>query len=151
MAEDLLRLDRVGVRLGGREILRDVSFAVAPGEFTGLIGPNGAGKTTLLKVTLGLQQATTGSVLIDGGAPARRMRASIGYVPQKLNIESGHAAPGPGGRGLWLGIDGHKFGFRLPSGDRGERSSAALAAVGRRAGSPTRGSASCPAASSSGS
>jgi ABC-type multidrug transport system ATPase subunit len=52
---ELLRLEGVGVRLGGREILRDVSFTVRPGEFTGLIGPNGAGKTTLLQVILGLR------------------------------------------------------------------------------------------------
>ena len=38
---ELLRLDGIGVRLGGREILRDVSFSVRAGEFTGLIGPNG--------------------------------------------------------------------------------------------------------------
>ena len=52
---DLLRLEDIGVRLGGRQILSGVSFAVAPGQFTGLIGPNGAGKTTLLRVILGLQ------------------------------------------------------------------------------------------------
>ena len=49
---DLLCLENIGVRLGGRQILSDVSFSVAPGQFTGLIGPNGAGKTTLLRVIL---------------------------------------------------------------------------------------------------
>ncbi|MBN9618843.1 MAG: ATP-binding cassette domain-containing protein, partial [Actinobacteria bacterium] len=48
----LLSLDRVDVTLGGRPILREVSFAIRPGEFTGLIGSNGAGKTTLLRVIL---------------------------------------------------------------------------------------------------
>ena len=74
MTAELLRLDGVGVRLGGREVLRDVSLIVHPGEFTGLIGPNGAGKTTLLRIILGLQPVTTGSVLFDasrGGTPTR--------------------------------------------------------------------------------
>ena len=62
----LLELDGVGVRLGGREILRDVSFAVRDGEFAGVIGPNGAGKTTLLRVILGLQPTVGGQVLLDG-------------------------------------------------------------------------------------
>ena len=66
MPENLLTLDHVSVRLGGREILRDVSFGIQAGQFTGLIGPNGAGKTTLLKVILGLQPVTSGAVLLDG-------------------------------------------------------------------------------------
>ena len=65
MTAELLRLDGVGIRLGGREVLRDVSLTVHPGEFTGLIGPNGAGKTTLLRIILGLQPVTRGAVLID--------------------------------------------------------------------------------------
>ena len=42
-------------------MLDDVSFAIAPGEFTGLIGSNGAGKTTLFRVILGLQRAERGA------------------------------------------------------------------------------------------
>ena len=84
---ELLRLDEIGIRLGGRIILSDVSFAVRPGEFTGLIGPNGAGKTTLLKVILGLLAPTSGRVLLDGRTPPPRGRGRIiGYVPQKLAI-----------------------------------------------------------------
>jgi zinc/manganese transport system ATP-binding protein len=124
---DLLRLDGVGVRLGGREILRDVSFTIRPGEFTGLIGPNGAGKTTLLRVILGLQDVTRGSVLIDG-APRAPRDASIGYVPQKLGIEPD--MPLRVRDVVSLGIDGHRFGIRLPSRARRERVDEMLAAVG---------------------
>ena len=84
---ELLQLEGIGVRLGGREILRDVSFTVRAGEFTGLIGPNGAGKTTLLKVILGLQAPTSGRVLLNGRPRPRRAGSLIGYVPQKLSID----------------------------------------------------------------
>jgi zinc/manganese transport system ATP-binding protein len=127
MTTDLLRLDGVGVRLGGREVLRDVSFSIGPGEFTGLIGPNGAGKTTLLRVILGLQPTTTGSVLIDG-APRPARDSSIGYVPQKLAIEPD--MPLRVKDVVSLGLDGHKFGLRLPSRARRELVSDMLTAVG---------------------
>ena len=133
MTAELLRLDRVGVRLGGREILRDVSFTIRPGEFTGLIGPNGAGKTTLLRVILGLQPVTRGSVLIDGAQWRGTGRwvgrdASIGYVPQKLAIEPD--MPLRVRDVVSLGIDGHKFGIRLPSRARRELVADMLTAVG---------------------
>jgi zinc/manganese transport system ATP-binding protein len=127
MTTELLRLDGVGVRLGGREVLRDVSFSIRPGEFTGLIGPNGAGKTTLLRVILGLQPTTTGSVLIDG-APRPARDSSIGYVPQKLAIEPD--MPLRVRDVVSLGLDGNKFGIRLPSRARRELVSAMLTAVG---------------------
>jgi zinc/manganese transport system ATP-binding protein len=127
MTTDLLRLDGIGARLGGREIVRDVTFSIRPGEFTGLIGPNGAGKTTLLRAILGLQPVTTGSVLIDG-APRAPRDASIGYVPQKLVIEPD--MPLRVRDVVSLGVDGHKFGIRLPSRARRELVSDMLTAVG---------------------
>jgi zinc/manganese transport system ATP-binding protein len=127
MANDLLQLENVSVRLGGREILCNVSFGIRPGEFTGLIGPNGAGKTTLLRVILGLQPVTGGSVLIDG-APRPHRDSSIGYVPQKLAIEPD--MPLRVSDVVSLGLDGHKFGLRLPSRARRELVSDMLTAVG---------------------
>ena len=127
MTAELLRLDHIGVRLGGREILKDVSFAICPGEFTGLIGANGAGKTTLLRVILGLQPVTAGQVLIDG-APRSARDDSIGYVPQKLAIEPD--MPLRVRDVVALGIDGNKFGLRLPSKARRELVSDMLTAVG---------------------
>ena len=124
---DLLTLDHVSVRLGGREVLRDVSFGIRPGQFTGLIGPNGAGKTTLLKVILGLQPVTSGAVLLDG-APRSARDASIGYVPQKLGIEPD--MPLRVRDVVSLGLDGHKFGIRLPSRARRELVADMLTAVG---------------------
>ncbi len=124
---DLLRLENVGVRLGGRQILGGVSFTVAPGQFTGLIGPNGAGKTTLLRVILGLTQPTEGRVLLNGGPRTRRGCGLIGYVPQKLAIDQD--MPLRAADVVGLGIDGNKLGFPLPSASRRQRVAEALEAV----------------------
>jgi zinc/manganese transport system ATP-binding protein len=129
--QELLRLEGIGVRLGGREILRDVSFSVKPGEFTGLIGPNGAGKTTLLKVILGLQAPTLGRVLLNGRTRQRRGGRLIGYVPQKLAIDPD--VPLRARDVVALGIDGHKLGFPLPSASRRELVNEALRATGAEA------------------
>jgi len=125
---DLLRLENIGVRLGGRQILSGVSFSVAPGQFTGLIGPNGAGKTTLLRVILGLQQPTEGRVLLNGSPKTRQGGGLIGYVPQKLAIDQD--MPLRARDVVGLGIDGNKLGFPLPSASRRRQITGALEAVG---------------------
>jgi zinc/manganese transport system ATP-binding protein len=119
-----LDVSGVTVELGGRRILDDVSFALAPGELTGLIGSNGAGKTTLLRVILGLVPGGSGSVTVAGSS---QRRSSIGYVPQKF-------LPDPDmplrGRDLVaLGIDGHRLGLPRPSRARRELVQEMLAAV----------------------
>ena len=85
-AEEILSVQGITVRLSGREILRDVSFAIRPGEFTGLIGSNGAGKTTLFRVILGLRAPSAGQVLLAGRARSSR-NPLIGYVPQKFLLD----------------------------------------------------------------
>jgi zinc/manganese transport system ATP-binding protein len=121
----LLQLDGVGVRLGGRPVLSDVSFTVGKGEFAAIIGPNGAGKTTLIQVILGLRPTSAGKVIkgINGAGPG-----SIGYVPQKIVIDSD--IPLRARDVVALGLDGHKLGFPLPSKRRRERVDQALLDVG---------------------
>ena len=51
---------------GDLEAVKEVSFAVAPGEIVGLLGPNGAGKTTTISMILGLLEPTAGSIRIFG-------------------------------------------------------------------------------------
>jgi zinc/manganese transport system ATP-binding protein len=125
---DLLTLDNIGVRLGGRQVLSDVTFSLRKGEFTGVIGPNGAGKTTLLRVILGLIEPSGGQVLIDGQPVNSKNKAAIGYVPQKLVIDQD--MPLRARDVVALGIDGHRLGFALPSRQRRAMIEAALDDVG---------------------
>jgi len=122
----VLAAEGVSVRLSGRQILDEVSFEIAPGEFTGLIGSNGAGKTTLFRVILGLQQPTAGRVLI-GGRPRSRSSQSIGYVPQKFQLDPD--APLRARDLVALGLDGQRLGFAMPSRARTQRVGEMLKAV----------------------
>ena len=124
----LLTLDSVGVRLGGRQVLSDVSFSMRKGEFAGLIGPNGAGKTTLLRVILGLLQPSGGRVLVEGEPQHARTRRLIGYVPQKLVIDPD--MPLRARDVVSLGLDGHRLGFAFPSRQRRALIDRALCDVG---------------------
>ncbi|MBE9482507.1 MAG: ATP-binding cassette domain-containing protein, partial [Chloroflexi bacterium] len=64
--DDAIILERISKQLGGREILKNVSFAVKQGDIFGYLGPNGAGKTTTIRILLGLLQASSGRVSILG-------------------------------------------------------------------------------------
>ncbi|WP_413717167.1 ABC transporter ATP-binding protein [Silicimonas sp. MF1-12-2] len=53
-------------RFGGREVVSDVSLAIAPGQVTCLLGPSGCGKSTTLRIIAGVDRQDTGRVLVDG-------------------------------------------------------------------------------------
>ncbi len=76
-----LDLSKVSKRLGTRHVLKDVSFAVEPGDIFGYLGPNGAGKTTSIRIMLGLLRPDSGSVTIMGrDASVDETRRRIGFV-----------------------------------------------------------------------
>lgn len=80
-----LILDHVGVTLGRRAVVHDVSAAFGAGTLTGIVGPNGAGKSTLARAMLALVPAR-GSVRVDGvdvaAMPRGELARRIAYVPQ---------------------------------------------------------------------
>lgn len=69
----------------GRQVLRDVSFVVSPGEIVSVTGSNGAGKTTLLKILATVLEPDSGRIFVEGAdALARpvKYRRQIGYMPE---------------------------------------------------------------------
>lgn len=71
---------------GSRNVLRDVSFDILPGEHVGLVGKTGSGKTTLVDLLLRVYNVPDGTVYFDGKdvntLPIRTVRDAIAYVPQ---------------------------------------------------------------------
>jgi ABC-2 type transport system ATP-binding protein len=71
--------------------LNGLSFDVKQGEVFGLLGPNGAGKTTFLSILAGIVTKTEGKVNVWGfdlDLNPRQVRASIGIVPQEVNLDA---------------------------------------------------------------
>jgi iron complex transport system ATP-binding protein len=81
----LLTASAVGVTLGGRAVLDDISLSLPAGHLVALVGPNGAGKTTLLRALAGLLPSR-GEIVVGGDALSslslRERARRFAYLPQ---------------------------------------------------------------------
>ena len=71
--------------------LNNLNFNVKQGEIFGLLGPNGAGKTTFLNILGGTVTKTIGKIIVWGfdlDKNPRQVKASIGIVPQEINLDA---------------------------------------------------------------
>jgi zinc/manganese transport system ATP-binding protein len=101
---------------GDRVLWQGLDLDIASGQFVAILGSNGSGKTSLLKVLLGEQSLTSGEAWI-AGRPVTRGSTAVGYVPQKISIDTGTMLKA---RDLVrMGLDGHRWGF--PVGTRRSR------------------------------
>ena len=87
----LIAATSLNTHYGQSHILRDIDFAVQPGQTIGLMGRNGMGKTTLLKSIMGIVKPSGGAVHIKGrpmtGAPTFEIaRLGLAYVPEGRGI-----------------------------------------------------------------
>ena len=71
---------------GGKEALREVSFALRPGELAFLTGRTGAGKSTLLKLIPAIERPSAGSVIVNGQNVGALKRSAIPYLRRNLGL-----------------------------------------------------------------
>ena len=85
---------RSEAQAGRVEVFTALSLSIAAGSFTALMGPSGSGKSTLLNMLAGLDQPTSGTVVVGGavvstmspGQLATWRASNIGFVFQQLNL-----------------------------------------------------------------
>jgi putative spermidine/putrescine transport system ATP-binding protein len=83
-----LHLERVGKAFGAVKAVSDVTIDFPHGQFVCLLGPSGCGKTTLLRLIAGLEQATSGRIVLDGNdlTPMPAHKREFGMVFQSLAL-----------------------------------------------------------------
>ena len=80
----------------GVKALDDISLELGSGMF-GLLGPNGAGKSTLMRTIATLQEADSGTIMLNDinvEAEPRRLRQVLGYLPQEFGVYPNISAQG---------------------------------------------------------
>lgn len=81
-----IKVNHLGVTLGGQEILKDINLHIHCGSLNAIIGRNGAGKSTLIRAILG-DIPHSGNIEFKDSENGKIQKLKIGYVPQALNIE----------------------------------------------------------------
>ncbi|MFQ9490293.1 MAG: ATP-binding cassette domain-containing protein [Bilophila wadsworthia] len=88
MAEPIFVLEHISFTYpGGRQVFRDMDFALYPDRKIGLYGPNGSGKTTFFRLIMGLAAPQEGRILFHGRPletekDFRELRCKVGLVLQ---------------------------------------------------------------------
>lgn len=83
----MIRFEKVGLRYGlGPEILRDLTFTIAPNSFQFLTGPSGAGKTTLMKLMFSALSPTRGLVQLFGHDASKRRTKTLPLVRRQIGV-----------------------------------------------------------------
>jgi zinc/manganese transport system ATP-binding protein len=111
---------------GGRAVWSQANFSIEHGSFTAILGPNGGGKSTLIRMILGLLSPSLGQLDVLGEKP-RRGNPLIGYIPQRSTFDPELSIRGSDF--VSLGVDGHRWGVRLPGAAAAREAAAAIGSV----------------------
>ena len=65
VTDNIVEVDHFCIKIGGKTIIKDLSFSVKRGEIFGLLGSNGCGKTTTIRALLGIYEADRKSTRLN--------------------------------------------------------------------------------------
>ena len=86
MNESIISIKDFNLSFGSKKIVENLSFEVKKGEIFGFLGSNGSGKTTTIRALLGIYQADSGELLINGKKFSPENGAKIGYLPEERGL-----------------------------------------------------------------
>lgn len=89
---DIIEIEELHKAYGSLPVLQALNLRVVAGEVYGLLGPNGAGKTTLIHLMMGFLRPDQGRLRLLGSANLERVRARIGYIPERQRYHTRYTA-----------------------------------------------------------
>ncbi len=84
--DNIIEAKHFKISFAGKTVIKDLNFTVKRGEIFGLLGSNGSGKTTTIRVLLGLYQADSGEVTVNGKQFEPGDDVRIGYLPEERGL-----------------------------------------------------------------
>ncbi|MFI5283048.1 MAG: metal ABC transporter ATP-binding protein [Candidatus Dormibacterales bacterium] len=106
-----IEAENLAAAYGDLPVWSHADFSIPAGSFAAILGPNGGGKSTLIRLILGLLAPSAGRLKVMGEAP-HRGNPLIGYIPQRSSFDPELSIRGRDF--VNLGVDGHRWGVRLP-------------------------------------
>lgn len=82
----IVSVSNFNLTLGGKRIIDNLDFEVLPGEVFALLGANGSGKTSTIRCLLGIYEAGTGELLVNGQPLSPETAGIVGYLPEERGL-----------------------------------------------------------------
>ena len=87
--EPIISISKLSKTYGDKQVLKDITLEIYPGQIIGYIGPNGAGKSTTVKILTGIIQDYTGEITVSGKNLRENIldvKKIIGYIPELAEL-----------------------------------------------------------------
>lgn len=86
MKKPIVHVEDFSLTIGDKQIVKELNFDVMPGEVFAFLGSNGSGKTSTIRSLLGIYQATTGTLHINGAPLSPETGSIVGYLPEERGL-----------------------------------------------------------------
>ena len=86
MTKPIVSVNNFSLRIGDKQIVEQLDFEVFPGEVFAFLGSNGSGKTSTIRSLLGIYQASSGELLVNGKKLNPENAEIVGYLPEERGL-----------------------------------------------------------------
>jgi len=86
MKKPIVTVKDFSLTIGDKEIVKELNFDIMPGEVFAFLGSNGSGKTSTVRSLLGIYEATSGSLLVNGERVTPKNASNVGYLPEERGL-----------------------------------------------------------------